>query len=146
MCDYSLEGYRTRLAKKHENLTAYPFPSCTVGFLNADGHQQIKESGANDELLCAICIPPGARLLLTDIPLHTREAFGVPEAGLVTFTLTSIEPRRHRDGVRFEDGTVVSLQELAGARAQVLSLDSEEQTSLDERRVEQVGQVEMVTA
>ena len=59
-----------------------------------------------------VCIPPGARLRLENIPGRLREQFGVDMSEEATFTQLSAEVNRHRDGLRFSNGTTVLLQSL----------------------------------
>ena len=75
---------------------------------------------------CAVCIPHGAQLSLSDIPERLRQKLGVGESEQVTFIQMSAEEGRHRDGVRFRNGQEILLQRLAERqRATVLSLSSE---------------------
>jgi len=82
----------------------------------------------------AVCIPPGARLRLHDIPAHLQQGLGVGEVEDVSFVQQNIEAFSNRDAVRFANGKEVLLQWLRfGQRVDVLSLSSaaaaEEQTN-----------------
>ena len=71
----------------------------------------------------AVCIPPGARLRLYDIPLYLQQRLGVGEVEKVSFVQQSAEVFTYRDAVRFANGRVLLLQDLRfGQRVDVLSL------------------------
>ena len=137
MCDYSLANVPNRLAEVGETLVVHLFRSGTKGFAApADFKAGEKLRGAIRLLTelsmsldpCAVCIPPGARLLLHDVPerLRLRLEVGVEEE--VTFTQLSAEAYRHRDAIRFANGREVLIQTLAeGQRVEVLCLSSEEE-------------------
>jgi hypothetical protein len=73
--------------------------------------------------VCAVCVPPGARLILKDIsPLMQRDLGLGPEEG-GKFIQTSAEAHRHRDAIQFANGLVIPLQHLhQGQRIEILSL------------------------
>ena len=82
----------------------------------------------------AVCIPPGARLRLYDIPAHLQQRVGVGEVEDVSFVQQNMEAFRYRDAVRFANGNDLLLQFLRlGQRVDVLSLSpapaAEEQTN-----------------
>src|ERR1700736_6022240 len=75
MCDYSLAGLRTRLAVEGEELIIYRFPTGSLGLTSPaelEAHRKEFRGWKSwfdpREVPCAVCIPPGARLLLRDIP------------------------------------------------------------------------------
>jgi hypothetical protein len=71
----------------------------------------------------AVCVPPGARLLVRDISEHLQRSFGVTKTEEVTFIEQSVEAFTHRDAIRFANGREVLLQDLQSAqRVEVLSL------------------------
>jgi hypothetical protein len=71
----------------------------------------------------AVCVPPGATLLLMDIPLDLQERFGIGRVEEVTFTQISANANAYRDSVRFRNGKDLLLQSLReGQRVRVLSL------------------------
>jgi hypothetical protein len=78
---------------------------------------------ADQPSVCAICVPPGARLILKDIsPLMQRDLGLGPEEG-GKFIETSIDVLRHRDAIQLTNGRVIPLQLLCeGQRIKVLSL------------------------
>ncbi len=132
MCDYSLAGLRTRLAVEGEELIIYRFPTGSLGLTSPaelEAHRKEFRGWKSwfdpREVPCAVCIPPGARLLLRDIPDHLQKHLGVGVVENVVFTQRSGEVGRHRDGLRFTNGQEILLQRLAERqRAAVLSLSS----------------------
>ena len=130
MCDYSLAGLRTRLAVEGEELVLYRFPTGSLGLTSPaelEAHRKEFRGWQSwfdpREVPCAVCIPPGARLLLRDIPDHLQKHLGVGVVENVVFTQRSSESGRHRDGLRFKNGQEILLQRLTERqRAAVLSL------------------------
>jgi hypothetical protein len=85
----------------------------------------------------AVCIPPGARLELQDIPLRLQHDLGVGSAEPVTFMQISAAVNSYRDAVRFLNGREVRLQELReGQRVRVLDLSVAEDLDLERLREE----------
>ena len=127
MCDYSLAHFPNRLAVEGEQLIVCRFGSRTLGLAPAQtGLKQLLFGGSR----LAVCVPPGARLRLRDIPDHLQQSLGVGAVEEVTFVEKSLEAFAYRDGVRFANGRAVLLQRLqCGQRVEVLSLDSEESES-----------------
>ena len=139
MCDYSLMGIPNRLANQGEELVLYCFPSATKGFAsprdvvctNSPAGQLGFWEGLKSlfrppslSTVPAVCVPPGARLLLQGIPKELQCAVHVRSVETVTFTQLSSDAHVHRDAVRFSNGSEVSLQTLReGQRAKILSLD-----------------------
>jgi hypothetical protein len=67
-------------------------------------------------------MPPGAQLVVEDIPESLHLAIGVGEIELVIFTRVTA-PGAYRDAVRFKNGREVRLQELReGQRMWVMDL------------------------
>ncbi len=107
MCDFSLESYKSRRAKKGDRLTSKTFGSGSKGFVEEGGDQQ-----------CAVCLQPGTRLSITK-----------PDGTATTaiFVQPDKQPPGHRDSLLFA-GTDVpeSLQKLAqGTQATVDALPGE---------------------
>ncbi|MBZ5578649.1 MAG: hypothetical protein LAP40_18970 [Acidobacteriia bacterium] len=131
MCDYSLAYFPNRLAVDGERLAVHRFPCGTLGLAAARrSWKQILFPGTT----CAVCVPPGARLLLEDIPAHLQREFEIRPCEEVTFGQRTAEEFTHRDGVRFSNGREILLQRLQpGQRVQVISLapDDEPGTSSD---------------
>jgi hypothetical protein len=142
MCDYSLFAIPNRLAKEQEDLVAHRFPTGSMGLASpADlcrNAQCRKENSANKGLWAsikgfftmpkmepvpAVCIPPGARLRLHDIPARLQQELGVKPEEDVVFTQTSASVNTYRDAIRFANGRELNLQELReGQRVRVVSL------------------------
>lgn len=144
MCDYSLMGVENRLAAEGEDLVAHRFSTYSLGLTSAEylapkadstrrrskGIWSILNALFTPERAAsaiAVCIPPGSRLLLQDIPAELRRSLGVGATEEVTFTQATAEAYTHRDAVRFGNGYELSLQSLApGQRVKVLSLAASE--------------------
>ena len=138
MCDYSLYEFPNRLAHEGEELVAHRFPSGSMGLVSfadmeamqkprADGFwRNLKNAFALSRyhpILCAVCVPPGARLILKNIPAATQRELGVCSEEGVRFIETSVQVHRHRDAVQFRNGRLLPLQDLhEGQRLEVLSL------------------------
>ena len=149
MCDYSLHVYPNRLASEGEELVVHRFGGASLGLaspsdlrpvINAsccDGTVKkpwswsaIKEwfrtnrpQWQPDKRTPAVCVPPGARLMLKDIPKGLQRELGIGEAEEVKFVEISAEVNTYRDAVRFNNGRQILLQALReGQRVQVLSL------------------------
>src|ERR1700735_1634162 len=100
MCDYSLYEFPNRLAREGEELVTYRFPLGSMGLVSpvelekAQGKENVQSKPSDEgywgpvrrpwELsryrlsdqssVCAVCVPPGARLILKDIsPLMQRD-------------------------------------------------------------------------
>ena len=140
MCDYSLAGIPNRLAVEGEQLVVHRF--CTGSFglaspsdvptktdpppraprtlwsvrLHALTPQKMKT-------VTAVCIPPGARLRLQDIPQDVQQ---------------SAEAYQYRDAVRFQNGREILLQSLhCGQYLEVLSLASGNSQEEERRSIEE---------
>ena len=129
MCDYSLTEVRNRLAVEGEELTIYRFPTGTLGFTSPAELQQRPELRgwrswfSPRQVPCAVCLPPGAQLVLKDIPARLQSGLGLGTEEDVVFVQTSMDAGRHRDAVRFNNCQQVLLQRLAeGQRALVVSM------------------------
>jgi hypothetical protein len=148
MCDFSLMGVPNRLAQQDEDLVMYRFQTGTLGMASPGDLKRaapqtsmkkrfwrsVKElfSPVTAELVAAVCIPPGARLRLDDIPARLQHELGVGPAEEVTFTQISEVVNSHRDAVRFYNGREVRLQELRdGQRVRVLDLSMAEESGFD---------------
>ena len=130
MCDYSLLGLRTRLAVEGEELVTYRFPTGSLG-LTDPAELELYRSGSHawwpshdaSGVACAVCIPHGSRLRLSDIPGRLQQQCGVGGEEEIVFIQMSAEAGRHRDGVRFANGQEILLQRLAeGQHAHVVSV------------------------
>jgi hypothetical protein len=142
MCDYSLGGLPNRLAVDGEELIVHRFSTHSIGLASSADLQimKIRESLQRDQSLwqrikklfapasdcrsvLAICVPPGARLVLKSIPMDLRCKWSVGADESVFFMQTSAEVNTYRDALRFRTGRQVLLQELReGMRVTVVSL------------------------
>lgn len=135
MCDYSLAHFPNRLAVEGEKLVVHRFATGTLGL--APAHPSLKQVFSPTSVP-AVCVPPGARLLLQDTPERLQQDLHVGAVEEVTFVEQSAEAFRYRDAVRFANGCEILIQQLArGQHVQVLSLNSatSERAELDEREV-----------
>jgi hypothetical protein len=72
-------------------------------------------------------VPPGARLVVRDIPRNLQREIGVSETEEVVFVQTTAEANAYRDAIRFHNCRQVLLQELRdGQRVRVLSTGAAE--------------------
>jgi hypothetical protein len=142
MCDYSLGGLPNRLAVDGEELIVHRFSTHSIGLASSADLQimKIRESRQRDQSLwqriktlfapasdcrsvLAICVPPGARLVLKSIPMDLRCKWSVGADESVYFMQTSAEVNTYRDALHFRTGRQVLLQELReGMRVTVVSL------------------------
>lgn len=125
MCDYSLMAIRNRLAKEGDRLVAHRFASGTTGLVSQDDFsawqaERPKRLWARIKNCFAVeagpapvvCIPPGAQLLLEQIPPAVCKQFHLDPPANATFTQLSAQANQHRDGLRFANGTTMLLQSL----------------------------------
>ena len=77
----------------------------------------------SSQCVVAVCIPPGARLRVLDIPEYLQREIDVRRTEEVTFTQITASPFQYRDAIRFGNGSQNLLQRLEeGQRVRVLSL------------------------
>jgi len=127
MCDYSLAELSNRLAVEGEPLLLHRFSTGSMGLKSR--RRRLRELLFPSSVV-AVCIPPGARLILEDVPEALQQQLGVGATEPVTFVQRSLEARAYRDGVRFANGKEILLQQLApGQRVLVLSLECEDSPS-----------------
>ena len=142
MCDYSLGGLPNRLAVDGEELIVHRFSTHSIGLASSADLQIMKMSEArqrNQSLwqrinslfspapdcrsVLAVCVPPGARLVLKSIPMDLRCKWSVGADESVYFMQTSAEVNTYRDALHFRTGRQVLLQDLReGMRVTVVSL------------------------
>src|SRR5437899_3399451 len=114
MCDYSLAGIPNRLAVEGEHLVVHRF-AASVGL--ASPCSPLAQSCSTP----AVCVPPGARLLLRDIPEDLQSRIHVGASEEVTFVQLGAIAYQYRDAVRFTNGQEILLQKLkCGQRVDVL--------------------------
>ena len=154
MCDYSLHGLPNRLARDGEELVAHRFSTGAIGLaspaevcraVNWTNKSEKKKFWSAIKALilppawpeaAAVCIPPGARLRMMDIPVNLQQELGVGPEEAVIFTQTTAMPNTYHDAVQFENGRQVLLQVLKeGQRVRVLSLGSEDSVDFPTERV-----------
>jgi len=145
-----------RLAQEGEALVAHRFSTGSLGLASPGDLKRAFEPAlpARRSFWCtvkqffnpprpepvpAVCIPPGARLQLQDIPVRLQHEFGVGPVEEVTFTQISAAVNSYRDAVRFCNGRTIRLQELReGQRVRVLDLSMAEELDLEPLRQEGV--------
>jgi hypothetical protein len=146
MCDYSLMGLPNRLACEGEDLVVCEFRTGSRGLtpstsVTTTDNAQTRREGFRPVLKwllgelaleperVAVCIPPGARLLLSDIPEDVQKSFALGASEEVTFTQLTAIPYAYRDAVRFANGREILLQRLKeGQRVTVLQLSLVEES------------------
>jgi hypothetical protein len=140
MCDYSLGGMRNRLAIEGEDLIVHRFPTHSIGLASRADLSFRKAQAASCQSLwnsivsflslvgdcpnvLAVCIPPGARLILKGIPPNLQHKWEVGHEERVVFVQTTAEVNTYRDAIEFRNGRKVSLQYLIeGMSVRVISL------------------------
>lgn len=152
MCDYSLHTFPNRLASDGEDLVVHRFGAGSLGLASPADLQPVIsavrpvhtkprswariQSWFRDRSprleaqnrIPAVCIPPGSRLILHDIPKSIQREFGVTETEEVEFVETTAEVNTYRDAVRFYNCRQVLLQELReGQRVRVVSTAANEE-------------------
>jgi hypothetical protein len=143
MCDYSLGGLPNRLAAEGDELIVHRFPTHSIGLAPAVDVQTKITISRHDQSLwqrmkgffalpsfCpsiqAVCVPPGASLILKNIPFDLQCKWRVREEENVLFMQTSAEINTYRDAICFLSGRQVPLQHLhEGIRVKVVSLGGE---------------------
>jgi hypothetical protein len=134
MCDYSLAHFPNRLAVEGEQLVVHRFKTGTLGL--APACSSLNQMFSPDSMP-AVCVPPGARLLLQDIPERIQQALNVGSIEQVMFVEQGADAFRYRDAVRFGNGREILLQQLAcgqGVLVQNLDAGESEETEPDPRR------------
>jgi hypothetical protein len=138
MCDYSLAHFPNRLAAEGEELVVHRFNTGTLGL--APACSSLRQVFSPDSTP-AVCVPPGARLLLRDIPERIQQALNVGSVEEVTFVEQSADVFRYRDAVRFANGRETLLQHLAcGQSVLVLRLDAAESEVGESESIAVLGQ------
>ena len=142
MCDYSLCGIPNRLAVEGEQLVVQRFSTGSMGLASVADlqvHESLREAAPRkifweslksffegpdqSAAVPAVCIPPGAQLIVTDIPAGLRRNYHLSPEEAAVFTQTSAEVQSYRDAIRFQNRFEVHLQDLReGMRVRVLSL------------------------
>ena len=155
MCDYSLHAFANRLAREGEELVVHRFFGGSIGLASPEevapivlrptkthefqAWSAIKSwfagGSAAERLPCAVCVPPGATLILHDIPLGMQREFGITADEQVTFVQTTASENMYRDALRFSNQRQILLQTVRpGQRVLVLSLEPKSYESLSSPR------------
>lgn len=150
MCDYSLNGLRSRLAIEGEWLVTYRFPTGSIGLaspneLQAEGPGPY--AGARNRSwwstlkgclsarqtrdVGAVCIPPGARLRMYCWPAPALRDLQIRPVMDVIFSQLSATEYQYRDAIDLRNGCTVLMQRLPeGIHFEVLSMSSGESQSV----------------
>ncbi|HKA00873.1 MAG TPA: hypothetical protein VKE70_30385 [Candidatus Solibacter sp.] len=154
MCDYSLMAVPNRLAQEREELVTHRFPTGSLGLASPADIARAAIAAAPTRKsffamlkeffnppasspVCAVCIPPGARLLVQNIPQRLQQSLVVSACEEVTFTQLSAAANTYRDAIRFSNGRDLRLQELReGMHVTVLDLSAAEELDLEALRLE----------
>ena len=135
MCDYSLAGVPNRLAVEGEQLVVHRFPH-SLGL--ASPCPSLAQTWSQ-KTTPAVCVAPGARLLLRDIPEGLQSQFHVGASEEVTFVQLSATAYQYRDAVRFKNGQEILLQKLrCGQRVDVLCLSGTDSEQEEEHQMVEV--------
>src|SRR6266704_773372 len=120
MCDYSLAGISNRLAVESEELVIHRFHTGSIGLAPPCTSVSRWWSARQTP---AICVPPGARLILHDVPERLQHDLAVGPIEEVTFVQLSATPFQFRDAVRFSNGREIRVQELSeGMRVRITKM------------------------
>lgn len=147
MCDYSLYTVKNRLACESDDLVLHRFDTGSLGFCaNAELQNEINRSSLARGWagflrwvfprrrcgLTAVCIPPGARLLISEVPVAAKPFWGGLEKQFINFTQLSERSYAYRDALRLPHGETVLLQKLPeGLRATVMALTPEAEEAFE---------------
>jgi hypothetical protein len=145
MCDYSLMAIPNRVAVSGDELVVHRFQTGSVGLASASdlckGQDRLKVHGFWQRLsqflnppaiqsLPAVCVPPGARLLVQDIPMRLQHEDRLKEVEEAVFIQVTEHVNTFRDAVRFHNGVEILLQNFdEGQRICVLELSTAEKTA-----------------
>ncbi|HEX4750953.1 MAG TPA: hypothetical protein VH302_15540 [Bryobacteraceae bacterium] len=139
MCDYSLYALPNRLAEDGEQVVLYKFGTGSIGFASTlDAASQKTVTCSRWDEFCAdlkalllprstacvpaVCMPPGTRLMLGDVPVRIQAEHSLRAGDTVTVTEITTQSYAYRDALFLPNGKCVLLQELpAGMEATVLS-------------------------
>ena len=165
MCDYSLLGVASRLAVQGDELVTFRFPTGSIGL--ADLKDVNGRSGATaqsgfwsalrdyygdyycappENVIHAVCVPPGARLRLQNLPLTVQQNLEITSCEDGTLTQLSAEAFRYRDAVRFRNGWELLLQRLGeGVRVRVIGLVDTAEVAIDAAELRGLGETGCTT-
>lgn len=130
MCDYSLMAIRNRLAVEGDRLVAHRFRTGTTGLVSECDFRTWRAGRPKrlwekiKDCFCAdmgpepvVCVPPGARLRIEQVPKGLRDLHHLAMCEEASFTQLSADVNRHRDGLRFDNGATILLQLLPEGQA-----------------------------
>jgi hypothetical protein len=147
MCDYSLMSLPNRLAVCGEDLVVHRFISGAMGLASPAEVCQVHEKQTtevpgffakiknflyppDDPPCTAVCLPPGAHLLVRNIPESIQRTAGI-QSTVEEVVFTQTDTVGFRDTFQFPNGTEILVQRLSeGMRVTVLALSSEEHSEL----------------
>lgn len=98
MCDYSLEAFGSRPAREFERYVTTRFPSGSVGLASPG------------DCATAVCIQYDTMLALEGLPKELQASLELGPIAEARFVRLDHGP--YRDGLRFENGRKVSIQQL----------------------------------
>ncbi|HMD49537.1 MAG TPA: hypothetical protein VKG79_10585 [Bryobacteraceae bacterium] len=140
MCDYSLHLFPNRLGTEGEELVVHRFGGASLGLASPSDLPAPKPTCGQshwkkfvnwfqrplfevDKAIPAVCVPPGAMLILRDIPKPLQRELRVSEIEPVVFTQVSAEVNTYRDAIRFANDRQILLQRLReGQRVTIVCL------------------------
>jgi hypothetical protein len=101
MCDYSLEHYGSRPAHEGERCVTTRFPSGTIGLASPAKFFKVSTP---------VCLNCGTALEIEGIPARMCREYGLRASEDAVFIRLDGDSHSYRDGLRFSNGTEVSLQ------------------------------------
>jgi len=143
MCDYSLHLFPNRLGVDGEELIVHRFGGASLGLASPSDLPPAPTATSctarsrwarikswfqrplweAEKRVPAVCIPPGSKLIVRDIPKTLQRELAVEETEHVTFTQISAEVNTYRDAICFHNGRQLLLQRLReGQRVAVVSV------------------------
>jgi hypothetical protein len=152
MCDYSLMAVPNRLAQQGEELVTHRFPTGSLGLASPEDVRRATEprpavrqtvwqkiraffDPPAAQAVCAVCIPPGARLRLYEIPARVQQQWAICAEEEAVFTQISAMANTYRDALRFQNGREVRLQDFReGMRVRVVDTTAAEELQLETLR------------
>jgi hypothetical protein len=98
MCDYSLETYGSRPAREFERYVTTRFSTGSIGLASPG------DCGT------AVCVQYDTRLVVEGVPRDAQTALSIGPIAEATFV--RLEHGPYRDGLRFDNGRKISVQQL----------------------------------
>jgi hypothetical protein len=150
MCDYSLGGLKNRLGVDGEELIVHRFSTHSMGLASPAELETAMAAGQaaqhgfwrriqmffNPQLNPeppAVCVPPGANLIVKSMPADLQTKWGARNEESVFFIQTTADENQYRDALQFRNGRQVLLQDLReGMRLILVSLGSDSTTGEEE--------------